>query len=53
MVLILSGGAELLKNQEWPKNGTTKFLYANVKSKTAYFLDYSSGDISVIASTLK
>ncbi|MEK5469123.1 hypothetical protein MKY64_29420 [Paenibacillus sp. FSL R7-0210] len=51
--LFSQGGAALLKNQEWPKNGNTKFLYANIKSKTAYFLDYSSGDISVIASTLK
>ncbi|WP_339220892.1 hypothetical protein [Paenibacillus sp. FSL H8-0332] len=51
--LFSQGGAVLLKDQVWPKNGTTKFLYANVKSKTAYFLDYSSGDISVIASTLK
>ncbi|OKP81837.1 hypothetical protein A3844_24955 [Paenibacillus helianthi] len=46
--LFSQEGAILLKKQDWPKNGATKFLYYNLKSQTAYFLDYSSGEISIM-----
>lgn len=51
--LFSKDGSLIVKKQDWPKNGGAKFLYYNIKSQTAYFLDYSSGDISIIASAIK
>ncbi|MBP2115801.1 hypothetical protein [Paenibacillus silagei] len=51
--LFSQEGSIILKQQDWPKDGAAKFLYYNTNSQTAYFLDYSSGKISVIANKIK
>lgn len=51
--LFSQNGNKILINQDWPENGSTKFLFYNLKTQTAYFLDYSSGGISIITSATK
>ncbi|HBS43729.1 MAG TPA: hypothetical protein DEA91_03275 [Paenibacillus sp.] len=50
--LFSQEGAQILKDQKWPENGKSKFLNYNPTTKTAYFLDYSAGEISIIANPI-
>lgn len=46
--LYAQNGDPILKNQVWPKDGTTKFLNYSSNLQTAYFLYYVSGKAVII-----
>ncbi|WP_313638073.1 hypothetical protein [Paenibacillus sp.] len=50
--LFSQEGTQILKDQKWPENGNSKFLNYNPTTKTSYFLNYSAGEISVIANPI-
>ncbi|MRN54139.1 hypothetical protein [Paenibacillus monticola] len=46
-------GSQILANQTWPKESTSKFLSYNSSVKTAYFLDYASGQASITSYSIQ